>query len=126
MVPLDDADSDLDVLGERFGSLQLADDGQIRFFGATSNLHIKHVGLFSLTEPKIRSVYGKNEAILRRAGLNDPVSEELEGHLLLLYFCWENPNIPVVDQDIYYMERTSYRAIGRPTHRYSEVLTNAM
>lgn len=120
----EDMESPVDVLSERFGSLQLADDGQVRFFGATSNLHIQHVGSFSLADPKIRSVYGSEGDILRHAGVDEPVSEQLEDHLFRLYFCWENPNIPVVDQDVFYAQRAIYRATGRPSHLYSETLAN--
>lgn len=125
-VLLPDIESPVDALSDRFGSLQLADDGQVRFFGATSNLHIQHVGSFSLTDPKVRSVYGSEHDILRHADVGNPISEELEDHLLRLYFCWENPNIPVVDQDVFYAQRAIYRATGRPSHLYSELLANTM
>jgi hypothetical protein len=121
-----DYSAGLDSLSDRFGSLQLAEDGQMRFFGATSNLHILHVGMFPLNDSKIRSVYGKENDILQRAGLSAHIPEGLEDHLLQLYFCWENPNIPVVDQDVFYAERAKYRATGRPTDQYSETLANAM
>ncbi|EAA60177.1 hypothetical protein AN5082.2 [Aspergillus nidulans FGSC A4] len=121
-----DYSAGLDSLSDRFGSLQLAEDGQMRFFGATSNLHILHVGMFPLNDSKIRSVYGKENDILQRAGLSAHIPEGLEDHLLQLYFCWENPNIPVVDQDVFYAERAKYRATGRLTDRYSETLANAM
>ncbi|KAL3442901.1 fungal-specific transcription factor domain-containing protein [Aspergillus insuetus] len=121
-----DYSAGLDSLSDRFGSLQLAEDGQMRFFGATSNLHILHVGMFPLNDSRIRSVYGKENDILQRAGLSAHIPDELEDHLLQLYFCWENPNIPVVDQDVFYAERVKYRATGRPSDRYSETLTNSM
>ncbi|KAL2825533.1 fungal-specific transcription factor domain-containing protein [Aspergillus pseudoustus] len=126
VVQVEGSDQGLDVLSERFGSLQLAEDGQMRFFGATSNLHILHVGLFPLNDSNIRSVYGEERGILRRTGLSEEIPEELENHLLRLYFCWENPNIPVVDEKVFYAERAKYRATGRSTHRYSETLNNAM
>lgn len=122
----DSNDEAMDLLSERFGSLQVAEDGHLRFFGATSNLHITHVGPFPLVPSNIRSLYGREQEILRHASVGHEVSEELEEHLLRLYFCWENPNIPVIDADIYYSERRNYRRTSCASHRYSEVLTNAM
>lgn len=120
------ADTDVDLLSERLGSLQVAEDGQLRFFGPTSNLHIAHVGPFPLVETAISSIHGQEQDILRRACLDQCVDDDLEEHLLQSYFCWENPNIPVVDEATYYKEREIYRRAGLPSHRYSELLTNSM
>ncbi|KAJ6092302.1 hypothetical protein N7467_004271 [Penicillium canescens] len=108
------------------GSLQIAEDGQLRFFGPTSNLHISHVGPFPLFNSNIRSVYWNEALILTAAGVNDHVSDELEDHLTKLYFAWENPNIPLVDERTYFREKASYRQLNQPSHRYSEVLNNAI
>lgn len=113
-------------LSDRMGSLQIAEDGQLRFFGLTSNLHISHVGPFPLFNSNIRSVHWNEALILKAAGVGHEVEEELEDHLTKLYFTWENPNIPLVDEATYYQEKDRYRRLNQPSHRYSEVLNNAM
>lgn len=113
-------------MADRMGSLQIAEDGQLRFFGPTSNLHISHVGPFPLFNSNIRSVYYNENLILTAAGVAHEVDEELEDHLTKLYFTWENPNIPLVDEESYYEAKARYRKLNQASHRYSEVLNNAM
>lgn len=115
-----------DALSDRMGSLQIAEDGQLRLFGPTSNLHISHVGHFPLFNSNIRSVYRNEGVILKAAGVDHHVDEELEDHLTKLYFNWENPNIPLVEEATYYREKTRQRKLDQCSHRYSEVLNNAM
>lgn len=117
---------DTTLMSDWMGSLQIAEDGQLRFFGPTSNLHISHVGPFPLFNSNIRSVYWNENLILKAAGVDHHVEEELEDHLAKLYFTWENPNIPLVDEKTYYQEKSRYRRLTQPSHRYSEVLNNAM
>lgn len=116
----------LNTLSDRVGSLQVAEDGQLRFFGPTSNLHISHVGPFPLFNSNIRSIYRNEALILKAAGVDHHVDDEFEDHLTKLYFTWENPNIPIVDEETYYQEKMRYRKLDQSSHRYSEVLTNAM
>lgn len=122
---MDDAPTPLmDQLASRMGSLQVAEDGQLRFYGATSNLHILASGASPGTPaPSVNEDY---QAILEKARLGQYVDEELEDHLLKLYFCWEDPSIHVVDEEIYFRERYRARKEFQFSHFYSEVLTNAM
>ncbi|KAJ5958499.1 uncharacterized protein N7479_005649 [Penicillium vulpinum] len=113
-------------LSDRMGSLQIAEDGQLRLFGPTSNLHISHVGPFPLFNSNIRLIHWNEALILTAAGVNSHVDQELEDHLTKLYFAWENPNIPLVDERAYYQGKTCYRNLNQPNHRYSEVLNNAI
>lgn len=113
-------------LPDRMGSLQIAEDGQLRFFGPTSNLHISHVGPFPLFNSNIRSIHWNENLILKAAGVDHPVDVELEDHLTKLYFTWENPNIPLVHEETYWQEKKRSREHNQITHRYSEVLNNAM
>ncbi|KAE8345041.1 hypothetical protein BDV24DRAFT_171008 [Aspergillus arachidicola] len=117
---------DMGSLSDRMGSLQIAEDGQLRFFGPTSNLHISHVGPFPLLNANIRSVHWNEDHILKAAGVDLYVDEELEEHLTRLYFTWENPNIPLVDEAAYREAKHRYRKLQEITHRYSEVLNNAI
>jgi len=115
-----------DQLCERMGSLQMAEDGQLRFYGATSNLNILHNGPLSIRLSRSRRVNGTWQEILNTAGVGQFVSPELEDHLLKLYFCWEDPSIHIVDEKLYYRERVKWRLGDCSSAMYSEVLTNAM
>lgn len=120
-----DADPLMDQLSGRIGSLQIAEDGQLRFYGATSNLHILHNGPLSLSRSYFRSLQN-GEEMLRRTDVGHFVDTDLEDHLLKLYFCWEDPSIHVVDEDVFWRERNKCRASNQVSYVYSEVLTNAM
>ncbi|KUL85785.1 hypothetical protein ZTR_07393 [Talaromyces verruculosus] len=117
----------MEQLTDTVGSMQIAEDGEFHYFGATSNLHILHVGSLSLPETFINaSNQQRQEDILRAYGVDYEVDEELENHLVNLYFSWEDPNIPVVDQHVYFEEKKRCRSAKTKSRKYSEVLTNAM
>lgn len=116
----------VDQLSGRIGSLQIAEDGQLRFYGATSNLHILHNGPLSLSRSKFRSPSEEGAALLRGAGVGHAVDPALEDHLLKLYFCWEDPSIHVVEESIFWRERVKCQTGNHASSLYSEVLTNAM
>ncbi|EXJ73598.1 uncharacterized protein A1O5_03360 [Cladophialophora psammophila CBS 110553] len=126
IVPTHSEDTLLDQLSGRMGSLQIAEDGQLRFYGATSNLHILHNGPLSLSRSKFRSPSEQGADLLSGAGVGHFVDESIEDHLLRLYFTWEEPSIHVVDESIFWRERMNCKAAGQVSTLYSEVLTNAM
>lgn len=125
-LPTGYVDPILDQLSKRVGSLQIAEDGQLRYFGATSNLHILHNGPYSLHRSTIRSISDGGETILKRAGVGQYVDLELEDHLVKLYFTWEDPSIHIIDEEVYFRERARWKDKRQPSPFYSEVLTNAM
>ncbi|OQV10731.1 Fungal Zn2-Cys6 binuclear cluster domain-containing protein [Cladophialophora immunda] len=104
----------------------IAEDGQLRFYGATSNLHILHNGPLSLSRSKFRSPSEQGAELLNGAGVGHFVDESLEDHLLRLYFTWEEPSIHVVDESVFWRERMICKGAGQVSTLYSEVLTNAM
>lgn len=121
-----DSEALMDQLSGRIGSLQIAEDGQLRFYGATSNLHILHNGPMSLSKSKFRSASEDGASLLIGGGVGHHVSEELEDHLLKLYLCWEDPSIHVVDESVFWRERRRCKTTNSSSSVYSEVLTNAM
>ncbi|KAJ9611157.1 hypothetical protein H2200_004340 [Cladophialophora chaetospira] len=125
-LPANGEDVLLNQLSGRLGSLQIAEDGQLRFYGATSNLHILHNGPLSLSRSKFRSASEEGEDALRAAGVGHFVDSAIEDHLLRLYFTWEEPSIHVVEEAVFWRERENCRATGVFSTLYSEVLTNAM
>lgn len=129
--PATAGDDEIDDLVTRVGSLQVAEDGELRFFGATSNLHVlQHRAPFSLYCGQIRTVNRDTSAILRKAGLDQKIPRELEDHLIDLYLTWEDPATHVVDRSAFLQARTQVLANpqdeGRLPSHYSELLVNAM
>lgn len=113
-------------LAARMGSLQIAEDGQLRYYGPTSNLHLYHNGLQSLSRSTIRHVSTEGSEVLKRAGLDQKIPLAIEMHLAHLYFSWEDPAIHVVDEEIFFLEKQKWIAGNKNTPYYSETLNNAM
>jgi hypothetical protein len=113
-------------LAARMGSLQIAEDGQLRYYGPTSNPHLYHNGLQSLSRSTIRHVATEGNEVLRRAGLDQKIPLAVEMHLAHLYFSWEDPALHVVDEEIFFLEKQKWIAGNKNTPYYSETLNNAM
>ncbi|POS74199.1 hypothetical protein DHEL01_v207406 [Diaporthe helianthi] len=113
-------------LSARMGSLQIAEDGQLRYYGPTSNLHLYHAGLHSSSRSTIRHVATEGTQVLARAGLDHPVAPDVERHLADLYFAWEDPSIHVVDEEIFFLERQKWKSGHTNTPYYSETLNSAI
>jgi hypothetical protein len=112
-------------LANRFGRLQVADDGHLRYFGATSHLHMMPQELISFYQPSPRPLREEGECAVDRAGLQWTPDQKYENHLTALYFAWHNPYVNEVDQQIYNRERDVYES-GRDTPLYTPALNNAM
>lgn len=121
-----DADSITDELAAKVGSLKIAEDGQLRYYGPTSNLHIVHNGLFSISRGTIRSVSEEGQTAMEKAGVGHTVAPDIELHLIKLYFAWEDPSIHVVDEDLFYNEKNKWSLGVKDTPFYSETLNNAI
>lgn len=130
-----DSDSDdeaerevIEQLSSRIGTLKIAGDGHLRYYGPTSNLNL----IDSLPEtkqrpgPDTRSVRHDGQDLLNYLRIGQPVDPALEDHLIELYFTWQNPSSYVVDREMYMMARSKWRENLDDTPFYSEVLTNAM
>lgn len=121
-----DPDNITSSLAARMGSLQIAEDGQLRYYGPTSNLHLYHAGLHSLSRSTIRHVATEGTQVLARAGLDQFVAPDVERHLAELYFAWEDPAIHVVDEEVFFLEKQKWKSGHTNTPYYSETLNNAM
>jgi hypothetical protein len=130
-----DSDSDdeaekevIEQLSSRIGTLKLAGDGHLRYYGPTSNLTL--IDIFSVTEqrprPDTRSVRHDGQELLNYLRIGQPVDPALEDHLVGLYFAWQNTSLYVVDREMYMTARSRWREHSDDTPFYSEVLTNAM
>ncbi|RFU32302.1 hypothetical protein B7463_g4018, partial [Scytalidium lignicola] len=119
-------DEVIDQLSARMGAFKIAEDGQLRYFGATSNLHIVHNGISSLARAPSRSIRVEGQKALSRAGIDQVFSLEVERYLEELYFKWEDPAIHVVDEEMYFLEKEKYDAGTDGSPFYSETLKNAI
>ncbi|ETS79826.1 hypothetical protein PFICI_07355 [Pestalotiopsis fici W106-1] len=122
-----DSDGDItNLLAARMGSLQIAEDGQLRYYGPTSNLHVHHSGFQSLSRSHIRHVATEGSEVLKRHGLDQDVPPELELYLAKLYFTWEDPAIHVVDEETFFTEKRKWMTEKIASCYYSETLNNAI
>jgi hypothetical protein len=112
-------------LSSRQGRLQIAEDGQLRYYGATSNMHILHHGPDAISRPHIRRIETHGKEAIAKANLDWPGESSYEEHLIGLFFAWYNPFMNVVDNRAYYQARQLH-ADGKPSPLYSLCLTNAM
>ncbi|KAL4911496.1 fungal-specific transcription factor domain-containing protein [Aspergillus multicolor] len=124
----DEAEKDvIEQISHRIGTLKIAGDGHLRFFGATSNLNLVDVSATQQRQrPDARTVRHDGQDILNHLRVGQPVDHALEDHLLELYFTWQNTSTYVVDKEMYYTARQKWREEFDDTPFYSEVLTNAM
>ena len=117
----------IEQLSNRIGTLKIAGDGHLRFYGATSNLNLVDESATQQRQrPDARTVRHDGQDILNHLRVGQPVDQALENHLVELYFTWQNPSIYVVDKEMYMMARSKWRDEYDDTPFYSEVLTNAM
>jgi hypothetical protein len=112
-------------LTTRFGRLQYAEDGQIRYFGSTSNMHMFPNGLQSMFQPVVRTLRDHGETSLKAHNLKWPGDPLYEEHLTNLFFAWHNPFLKEVDRKVYQREKEVYYS-GKETSLFSPTLENAM
>ncbi|KAK8216568.1 putative fungal-specific transcription factor [Phyllosticta capitalensis] len=111
-------------ISTRMGSLQLAPDGHLRYYGATSNILCDFPDT-DHTQTR-RSVRRDGRDVLEAANLDKTVDPSIEEHLISLYFAWQEPFFHVVDEKMYHIGKEEWRIEKRDVAYYSEVLTNAM
>jgi hypothetical protein len=117
----------IEQLSSRLGTLKIAGDGHLRYYGPTSNLNLIDV---SPTEqrprPDTRSVRQDGQEILNHLRIGQTVDQALEDHFVELFFAWQNTSSQVVDREMFMEARAKWRNEYDDTPFYSEVLTNAM
>ncbi|KAF2145744.1 uncharacterized protein K452DRAFT_244065 [Aplosporella prunicola CBS 121167] len=110
----------------RMGSLQLAPDGHLRYYGPTSSLALLRDFPDTDHHGVNRSVRSRGQAALEAAGVGQSVDRAIEEHLIGLYFAWQDPFFHVVDEVMYRIGKEEWRVQKQDVAYYSEVLTNAM
>lgn len=122
----DEHESDLvQQVSTRFGALRISADGQLRYFGAATNYHLLEG---SRHDEDIEFFTTKHEMLdrLGQAGLNQEIPNDLEEHLLQLYFAWHNPSHVTVDRGAFNAARTKETASTSEAGYASDFLVNAM
>jgi hypothetical protein len=114
-------------ISDRMGGLFASREGQWRFYGATSNLHLgrgrSNSGIASREFSQQRS---QNTARLKLFSVAQTVDESLIQHLVELYFAWHNASLHIVDEVFFREGRDLYLHHGRSSTFYSDFLLNAM
>lgn len=113
-------------IAARFGSLQMAPDGKLRYFGTSTNTHLWGNSRQAKPYSDPRSVSLDGKSLLQNADLDVTVPSDLEDHLLRLYFLRHNPCHPILDEKLFWPRYLQCRQRNEHDDLYSEVLTNAM
>jgi hypothetical protein len=123
----DDADPDIvNQIAARFGSLQLAPDGKLRYFGTPANAHVLNSNRPWAPSSLQRTLKSDGARLLRSAALDLDVGQDFEEHLTKVYFSWHNSCHPVVDESMYWSSKSQRGESEEGSGFCSEVLTNAM
>ncbi|RFU33219.1 hypothetical protein B7463_g3128, partial [Scytalidium lignicola] len=125
---IDDSDSVeelVDQLADRMGTLHIGADGQIRYYGPTSNFTLMDM---PSTDPMHihRSIRNDGQEYLDRLGVGASVPPDLEDHLINLYFTWQDPPFHIVDREMYESGKRKWYEEAQDTPYYSEALRNAI
>ncbi|EQB58296.1 hypothetical protein CGLO_01470 [Colletotrichum gloeosporioides Cg-14] len=113
-------------LSDRLGSLHIGPNGQISYYGPTSNFSLVEMPAGSDTLAVDRTVRNDGQEHLDMMGYGKTIPPDLEEHLINLYFAWQDPFSHIVDRSLY--EDAKYKWLEREedTPYYSEALRNAM
>ncbi|KAI1488824.1 fungal-specific transcription factor domain-containing protein [Biscogniauxia mediterranea] len=115
----------VNLLADRVGSLQIGPDGQVRYYGPTSNFNLVEMPVpDNLTVH--RTIRNDGQDCLDRLGIGREVPPELEEHLVNLYFAWQDPTMHVVDRKLYEEAKIRWRDKDEDTPYYSEALRNSI
>ncbi|PYI35654.1 hypothetical protein BP00DRAFT_477712 [Aspergillus indologenus CBS 114.80] len=109
----------------RLGRLQVMHDGQLRYYGSTSNLNLLDI-LVGVAPPCSPNAQKGAHEVLKSAELDVPVDESFEEHLLKLYFTWQDPCLHAVDEQVFWRSRAQNLYDDLDTPYYSHTLVNVM
>jgi hypothetical protein len=112
-------------ISRRLGRMCLAEDGHMRYFGATSHLSMLPNELRTLYRADTRNFREEGELMIKRAHLDWTPDADYELHLTRLYFAWHNTFVSEVNKDTYLREKDVYHS-GCETALFSPALENSM
>ncbi|OOF97799.1 hypothetical protein ASPCADRAFT_127995 [Aspergillus carbonarius ITEM 5010] len=115
---IDDNDM-VSELSNRMGRLHLMHDGQLRYFGATSNFNL-------VTDSMQQNLLMGLRPGLGPVFLEDEIDFDTETHLERLFFCWHDPTCHVVDESMYYHSKALWANEQEQNTFYSPLLNKAI
>lgn len=114
-------------ISDRMGGLIVSKDGQWRFYGATSNLHLARSRPdFGSATKETSQQTAQNAERLHLFGVAQTVDPTLVQQLLDLYFSWHNASLYIVDRDAFQHGRDRFTRECKSSTFYSDFLVNAM
>lgn len=123
----EDDDQDLvDQISARIGSLRIAPDGRLRYFGAQANAYLLTTNTTPSSSPPLHASQTDRNRLLRNAGVQQHAAPDFVDHLIDLYFRYFNTCHPVVQKSTYEHARSRWEKHEDHHGYYSETLTNAM
>ncbi|KAL1615923.1 hypothetical protein SLS54_008757 [Diplodia seriata] len=90
------SDVDVDVITDTLGSFNIGDGGTICYLGSRSNLNLLRCGM---QHRRAASQETQRRAHTQEPSVLDRVSEELQAHLLDLFWTWQNSWQRIVARD---------------------------
>ncbi|KAF7186627.1 Nitrogen assimilation transcription factor nirA [Pseudocercospora fuligena] len=122
--PVED-EAELQLVNEiaaRFGSLQMAPDGSLRYFGGANAFLLKESKPTTQPHPSNASIDIRHRG--REVRLNKAIDGDRVKHLVELFFTWHNPCHPVTSKAAYSDRRKTLNGIEDEVN--TSALTNAM
>lgn len=122
----EDGDSVVSRLADTRGTLHNFDNGDLRYFGATSNISLLD------SEPPFNDLdevdthYSRGKTMIEEAGLDQPIDPQLIEHFINLYFAWQDSSFHVVDKDTFTKQRRKYGQNLNSSRHHAQALTNIM
>lgn len=113
-------------LSNRIGTLLDTAQGNWRFYGATSILHLSKDTPTPPCKPRGATQQERMSAQLSFLDLDHAFEAEIIRDLTELYFTWQNPSSNIVHRRTFERARVISLADGEETTFYSELLVNAM
>lgn len=111
----------IDELSHCVSTLRIGPAGRTKLCGPSSIFNAESVSAQELSPQHKSALYPTHRP---EPGLRLP--DELERHLVNLYFTWENPSSDVVDLEMYHSARSKQRERVEDTAYFSEALCDAM
>ena len=125
-VPNEEQDSVVSRLSETKGTLHNFENGDLRYFGATSNLNLLDSEPPFYDHIEEDTYHARGKRMVECAGLGHAIEPELINHLINLYFAWQDSSFHVVDRDAYETQRRIHHANPDDNRGHIQALTNIM
>lgn len=98
----DEADNDMvPGLAARLGSLRVASDGRLRYYGTAANNHFLASSSYGGNVFDVQEMQRNASMALENAHLDQDIPTSLRDHLIGLFFQWHNPAHTTIDRSLF-------------------------